>query len=134
TTPLPAEIDPNGGGRRFFSASGPERVSFALIADCGQGKPLRYEAEIARPEGRPLVRSERLTTIGPLHPNEKKPFTFLDFHEGSGIVRDQFQHVGSSALESRSERTSPAPSRGSQSLHACPVSAFLELLVILFWI
>jgi len=93
SAPLPAEIDPHGGGRRFFSASGPERVQFALVADFGQAKPLRYEVEIARPEGRPLVRSERLTTIGPLHPNEKNPFIFLDFHEGSGVVRDQLQRT-----------------------------------------
>jgi predicted ATPase len=93
SAPLPAEIDPQGGGRRFFSASGPERVSFALVADFGQAKPLRYEGEIARPEGRPLVRSERLATIGPLHPNEKNPFIFLDFHDGSGVVRDQLQRT-----------------------------------------
>ena len=91
SAPLPAEIDPHSGGRRLFNASGADRISFALIADFGEVKPLRYEAEIVRPKGQPHVSRELLATIGPLHPDEKRPFTFLDFNNGSGVVRDQYQ-------------------------------------------
>jgi len=91
SAPLPAEIDPHSGGRRLFNASGAERISFALIADFGEAKPLRYEAEIVRPKGQPHVSRELLATIGPLHPDEKRPFIFLDFSDGSGVVRHQYQ-------------------------------------------
>jgi predicted ATPase len=91
SAPLPAEIDPQSAGRRFFSASGPERVALGLVADFGETSPLRYEAEIGRVEGRPHVSSELLATIRPLDPDEKKPFIFLEFHDGSGVVRDQLQ-------------------------------------------
>jgi predicted ATPase len=93
SAPLPAEIDPHGGGRRLFNASGTERISFALVADLGQSKPLRYEAEIVGPKGDPYVSYERLATVGPLHADEKNPFVFLDFRDGSGVVRDQLQRA-----------------------------------------
>jgi predicted ATPase len=91
SAPIPPEIDPQSGGRRLFNASGDEHIAFALVADLGQARPLRYEAEIAGPKGAPHVTYERLSTIGPLDLREKSPFIFLDFREGSGVVRDQFQ-------------------------------------------
>jgi predicted ATPase len=93
SAPLPAEIDPQSAGRRLFNAAGPDRISFALIADFGQAKPLRYEAEIVGPKVQPHVSFERLVTTGPPSPKEKTPFIFLDFRDGSGVVRDQLQRA-----------------------------------------
>lgn len=91
SAPLPPEIDPLGAGRLLFHAGGPEHIAFVLEVDFGQARPLRYEAEIAGPKGTPRVNYERLSTIEPLRPMETRPFVFLDFHDGAGVVRDQIQ-------------------------------------------
>lgn len=87
--PLPPEIDERSAGRMIFHAGAPERITFSLTLDLGQRFPLRYEAEILGPVGAPKVSRECLATTRPLQEGEKKPFIFLDFTAGRGVVRDQ---------------------------------------------
>lgn len=87
--PLPPEIDERAAGKSLFHAGGPEHIAFALTLDLGQRLPLRYEAEILGPVGAPKVAREKLATTKPLRDDETKPFVFLDFAGGRGVVRDQ---------------------------------------------
>jgi len=89
TTPIPAEIDERAAGKAVFHTGRPERILFALIIDLGQRLPLRYEVEILGPVGDPKIARERLGTIRPLRSEEMRPFIFLDFTGGRGVVRDQ---------------------------------------------
>ena len=89
SNPLPPEIDPRSAGKRVFHSGGSERISFAVVVDLGQRKPVRYEAEIHGPVGRPIVSRERLATTEPLSPTQRQPFVFLDFQGGTGVIRDQ---------------------------------------------
>lgn len=89
--PLPPEIDPNSVGKSLFRVGGPERISFSLTVDLRQRLPLRYEAEIQGPIGRPVVSRERLATTEPLAQGESQPFVFMDFIGGKGVVRDQVE-------------------------------------------
>lgn len=85
---LPPEIDERSAGRLIFHGAAPERIRFSLTLDLDQRFPLRYEAEILGPVGAPRVSHERLATIRPLRESERKPFIFLDFTAGRGVVRD----------------------------------------------
>jgi predicted ATPase len=87
--PLPPEIDKRSAGRLIFHGGAPERLAFSLTLDLGQRFPVCYEAEILGPVGAPKVSRERLATTRPLREGEKKPFVFLDFSAGRGVVRDQ---------------------------------------------
>lgn len=87
--PLPPEIDERAVGKSLFHLGGPERIAFALTLDLEQRRPLRYEAEILGPVGTPKVTREKLATTTPLRDDETKPFIFLDFVGGRGVVRDQ---------------------------------------------
>lgn len=87
--PLPPEIDERAAGKALFHAGGPERIAFALTLDLGQRLPLRYEAEILGPIGKPNVAREKLATTRPLRDDEDRPFIFLEFAGGRGMVRDQ---------------------------------------------
>lgn len=91
SNPLPPEIDPYSAGKNLFRMGGPERISFSLVVDFKQRCPLRYEAEIQGPIGRPIVSRERLATTEPLSTDESKPFVFLDFVGNKGVVRDQIE-------------------------------------------
>jgi predicted ATPase len=74
-------------GRTLFHLGGPERLSLALVVNLGHGKPLRYEVETQGPVGTPRVVRERLSAspVG----DGQKPFLFLDFRGGKGVVHDQ---------------------------------------------
>lgn len=87
--PLPPEIDERSAGKRLFHGEGAERITFCLTLDLGQRLPLQYEAEVLGPIGSPTVSRERLATTEPLREGETKPFLFLDFTGGRGVVRDQ---------------------------------------------
>jgi len=103
--PLPPEIDARSpAGRLLFHGGQPEQITFALTLDLGQRIPLRYEVQVMGPIGEPSVASERLTTTEPLRDGEmpigepsvaserrdvEKPFSFLDFTRGRGVVRER---------------------------------------------
>lgn len=91
SNPLPPEIDPGSAGRMVFHAGGPERISFALVVDHEQSRPLRYEVEIQGAAGAATIVRERLATAEPLG-GTSEPFIFLDFRGGKGVVRDQVEH------------------------------------------
>lgn len=89
SNPLPPEIDPRSAGKMLFHSGSTERITFALVADLRQRRPLRYEAEIYGPLGQPSIAREHLATTQPTSSREQSPFVFLDFRAGTGIVRDQ---------------------------------------------
>ncbi|MBI4568882.1 MAG: AAA family ATPase [Planctomycetes bacterium] len=93
--PMPANIDERSAGKRLFHVGGAERIDFALAFDLGIGVPLRYEAEILGPIGRPSVPRERLATTDPVPViSEDKPYVFLEFLGGKGKIVNQKQPVG----------------------------------------
>jgi len=92
--PLPYEIDPRAAGKTLFHSGGPERISFALTVDMGQEKPLCYEVDIQGPVGAPVVSRERLSIAereSDQSEKQARPFVFMDFLMGRGVVRDQVQ-------------------------------------------
>lgn len=92
TNPLPPEIDPGSAGKTVFHAGGPERIAFVLVVNRGPRTPLRYEVEIQGPVGAPKIVRERLATADPPLGGASRPFIFLDFRGGKGLVYDKFEH------------------------------------------
>lgn len=87
--PLPPEIDLRSEATTaLFHAGGPERIDLAVEVRLGQQKPLRYEVSIQGPVGSPRVARERLANTGPVVEGEGKPFVFLDFSGGKGVIRN----------------------------------------------
>ncbi len=86
TNPLPPEIDERAAGKALFHAGRPERITFKLTVDLGARIPVEYEAEVLGPVGAPKVARERLATKEPLRRDEVRPFIFLDFKGGQGVV------------------------------------------------
>jgi len=84
--PLPPEIEPGLVGKRLFHAGGPERFAFDLVANFGEERRLRYEAEVHGPVGAPRVQRERLSIRALAAQSQSQQVNLLDFQNGRGKV------------------------------------------------
>ena len=85
---IPPEIVEGTIGQQIFHKPGPDRLWWSAEIDLGERVPLFYQGELMGPVGATKVIFERVRTKAPLHEGFDKGYTFLNFQNGKGVVRD----------------------------------------------
>lgn len=85
---IPPEIVEGTIGQQIFHKPGPDRLWWSAEIDLGERVPLFYQGELMGPVGATKVIFERVTTKKPLHEGFRTGYTFLNFQDGKGLVRD----------------------------------------------
>jgi len=85
---IPPEIVSGTIGQQIFHKPGPDRLWWSAEIDLQGRVPLYYQGELMGPVGATKVIFERVRTKSPLHEGFDKGYTFLNFQNGKGVVRD----------------------------------------------
>lgn len=85
---IPPEIVSGTIGRQVFHKPGPDRLWWSAEVDLKENVPLHYEGELSGPVGSARIVFERVRTKAPLHERFDAPYTYMDFKNGKGVVRD----------------------------------------------
>lgn len=85
---IPPEIVSGTIGQQIFHKPGPDKLCWSAEVDLNQKVPLFYQGELMGPVGSPKIIFERVLTREPLHKGIDKGYTFLNFKDGKGQVRD----------------------------------------------
>jgi predicted ATPase len=85
--PVPDRILPGPPDRRPFRASGPEKLFWNAQIEF-DGLPLFYQGELERDGSGVRILFERIFTKKSIDERNPGGFTFLDFRDGRGLVRD----------------------------------------------
>ena len=85
---IPMEIIPGAVGQKIFHKPGPDKFFWNAQIDFQNRVPVFYQGEVERKGGKPNVIFERILTKKPLDESTQGGFTFLDFKDGKGLVRD----------------------------------------------
>ena len=85
---IPPEIVEGTIGQQIFRRPGPDRLWWSAEVDLNQRVPLYYQGELLGPVGATKIVFERVITKEPLHAGFNKGYTFLNFRDGKGHVRD----------------------------------------------
>ena len=85
---IPPEIVPGTIGQQIFHKPGPDKLWWSAEVDLKQKVPLYYQGELMGPVGATKIIFERVVTKKPLYDVYPKPYLFLNFRDGKGIVRD----------------------------------------------
>ncbi|MCP4147824.1 MAG: AAA family ATPase [bacterium] len=85
---IPPEIVSGTVGQKIFHRPGNEQLSWSAEIDLNQKARLYHHGHLMGPVGNTRVVSEKISTTEPLQPGKKGPYTFLDFKDGKGVVRD----------------------------------------------
>lgn len=85
---IPPEIVTGTIGQQIFHKPGPDKLWWSAEVDMHQQVPLYYQGELMGPVGTTKIVFERVRTKKPLHDVHKSPYTFLNFKDGKGVVKD----------------------------------------------
>jgi len=85
---IPPEIVSGTIGQQIFYKPGPDKLWWSAEVDLGQKESLFYQGELMGPVGATKIISECVSTKGPLDKESIEGYTFLDFKDGKGMVRD----------------------------------------------
>lgn len=85
---IPPEIVEGTIGQQIFHKPGPDKLWWSAEIDLKEQVPLYYQGELMGPVGSTKVIFERVRTKEPLHEGFKSGYTFLNFQNGKGVVRD----------------------------------------------
>ena len=85
---IPPEIISDHQRRNIFHSPGPNRLFWNVQLDIQSKGPLFYQGEMEGGIGNVKVLFERIITKQSLDEKSPSGFTFLDFREGKGLVRD----------------------------------------------
>ncbi len=87
---IPSEIISDGAGKNIFHKPGQDKLFWNAQIDfiLKQHGPLFYQGEIEGSSGTPKVSFERIITKKSIDGSTPGGFTFLDFRDGKGLVRD----------------------------------------------
>ncbi|MFP4032987.1 MAG: AAA family ATPase, partial [Desulfococcaceae bacterium] len=85
--PLPGRLLPGPAVRQPFRRPGPESCFWNAQVE-GDGLPLFYQGELVREAGEIRPVFERIFTKKSIDAENPGGFTFLDFRDGRGLVRD----------------------------------------------
>ncbi|MDL1962666.1 MAG: AAA family ATPase, partial [Deltaproteobacteria bacterium] len=85
---IPPEIVTGTIGQQIFHKPGPDKLWWSAEVDLKQKVPLYYQGELMGPVGATKIVFERVITKKPLHTGYRKGYTFLNFQDGKGHVRD----------------------------------------------
>ncbi len=85
---IPPEIVEGTIGQQIFHKPGPDKLWWSTEIDLREKVPLYYQGELMGPIGSTKVIFERVITKKPLHDGFDKGYTFMNFKDGKGMVRD----------------------------------------------
>ena len=85
---IPPEIVAGTIGQQIFHKPGPDRLWWSAEVDLNARVPLYYQGELMGPIGATKIIFERVITKKPLHQGFRSGYTFLNFKDGKGHVRD----------------------------------------------
>ncbi len=85
---IPPEIIPGETSRHIYQKPGPEKLFWNAQIDFQNDIPIFYQGEVEKGEGHPKVLFERILTKKAIDSKSPGGFTFLDFRDGRGLVRD----------------------------------------------
>lgn len=85
---IPPEIVEGSIGQQIFHKPGPDKFWWQAEFDLGRDLSLSYQAELMGPVGSPKVIFEKVFSVTPDHENSEASYTYLNFKDGKGKVRD----------------------------------------------
>lgn len=86
---IPPEIVSGSIGQQIFHKPGDDKFWWSAEVNVNQEKtPIRYQGELMGPIGSTKIIFERVITAEPLHEGFENGYTFLNFQNGCGYVRD----------------------------------------------
>lgn len=85
---IPPEIVEGTIGQQIFHKPGPDKLCWSAEIDLREKVPLYYQGELMGPVGSTKIIFERVITKKPLHEGFDKGYTFLNFQDGKGVVKD----------------------------------------------
>ncbi|MFH1118067.1 MAG: AAA family ATPase [Pseudomonadota bacterium] len=85
---IPPEIVSGTIGRQIFHKPGPDKLWWSAEVDLGRKVLLHYQGELMGPIGAPRMIFEKVGTEAPLPELSDAPYTFMDFKNGKGVVKD----------------------------------------------
>ena len=85
---IPPEIVAGTIGQQIFHKPGPDKLWWCAEVDLNQKVPLYFQGELLGPIGSTKIVFERVITQKPLHSGYRRGYTFLNFKDGKGHVRD----------------------------------------------
>ncbi|NLL37499.1 MAG: AAA family ATPase [Fretibacterium sp.] len=85
---IPPEIVEGTIGQQIFHKPGPDKLWWSAEVDLREQVPLYYQGELMGPVGSTKVTFERVITKEPLHEGFDTSYTFMNFKDGKGVVRD----------------------------------------------
>jgi len=85
---IPPEIVAGTTGQQIFHKPGPDRLWWSAEVNLREKVPLYYQGELLGPVGATKIIFERVITKKPLHQGFRIGYTFLNFKDGKGHVRD----------------------------------------------
>lgn len=85
---IPPEIVTGTIGQQIFHKPGPDKLWWSIEVDLHQKVPLYYQGELLGPVGSTKIVFERVITQKPLNRENRRGYTFLNFKNGKGHVRD----------------------------------------------
>ncbi|RLA92776.1 MAG: hypothetical protein DRG69_08315, partial [Deltaproteobacteria bacterium] len=85
---IPPEIVSGTIGQQIFHKPGPDKLWWSAEIDFNERVPIFYQGQLMGPVGSTKIIFERVVTKKPLHRQFSKGYTFLNFQNGKGHVRD----------------------------------------------
>lgn len=85
---IPPEIVGGTIGQQIFHKPGPDKLWWSAEVYLKERVPLYYQGELLGPVGSTKIIFERVITTKPLHDEFNKEYSFLNFRDGKGHVRD----------------------------------------------
>jgi len=87
-TDIPPEIIADSAGQRIFHSPGPDKLFWNVEINLKKKISLYYQGEIMCPIGTPKVSFERVVTKKSSADDAQNIYTYLDFRDSKGLVRD----------------------------------------------
>lgn len=85
---IPPEIVAGSIGQQIFHRPGPDKFRWDMEITIGKPVGLSYQGELLGPVGRRRITSERVASTGPVSPDEKEPFVFMEIRNGEAHIRE----------------------------------------------
>lgn len=85
---IPPEIVEGTIGQQIFHKPGPDKLWWCAEIDLRESVPLYYQCELMGPVGSTKIVFEKVFTKKPQHEGFDLGYTFLNFKDGKGMVRD----------------------------------------------
>jgi predicted ATPase len=85
---IPPEIIAGAIGQQIFHKPGADKLCWNMSVNINQNCPIHYQGELIGPVGTPRITYEKVVSDQQLSGHAENSYTFLDFKNGKGVVKD----------------------------------------------